>query len=104
MQTTEKAGSAAVEPPLAIPQMADTAIGRSAVTTPNRTHVYPVFDPDVEPPADKPLYGDFISAGDLVLWLGREKNRKTNVLLQLAICAALGRDFLTLRFAGREPL
>jgi hypothetical protein len=38
------------------------------------------------------------------LWLGREKHRKTNVLLQLAICAAVGRDFLTFRFAGREPL
>ena len=65
---------------------------------------YVVFDPDVEPPADTVHYEDFISEGDVLVWLGREKHRKTNILLQLAMCAALGRPFLKFRFAGTRPL
>src|ERR1700730_10318692 len=63
-----------------------------------------IFDPDEQPPAESVIYEGFLSAGDLVTWIGREKHRKTNLLLQLAICAAIGRDFLGFRFRAPEPL
>lgn len=62
-----------------------------------------IFDPEVEPPADQPIFSGFLSLGDLVVWIGREKHRKSNVILQCAICAALGRDFLNFRFAASVP-
>jgi len=40
----------------------------------------------------------------LCVWLGKEKCRKSNFIVQFAICAALGRDFLGLKFKARRPL
>jgi hypothetical protein len=40
----------------------------------------------------------------LAVYLGREKHRKSSVLLQFAICAALGRPFLHFKFHGAKPL
>ena len=74
----------------------------TATTGPSLTPF--VFDPDAEPPPERVFYAGFIAEGDLVMWVGREKQRKTNVILQLAICAALGRDFLQFRFAAPAPL
>jgi len=62
-----------------------------------------VFDPDVRPPQEENLYKGFFAKGDLVIWVGREKHRKTNLVLQSAMCAALGRDFLWFRFAASKP-
>src|SRR5580700_2641081 len=63
-----------------------------------------VFNPDAEPPAESPIFEGFLSMGDLGVWVGREKHRKTNLVLQCAICAALGRDFLWFRFAASGPI
>jgi RecA-family ATPase len=41
---------------------------------------------------------------DLAVWIGREKHRKSNLLLLLAIAAALGRSFLTFQYIARSPL
>ena len=53
-----------------------------------------IFDPDAPVTADAPVFKGLLNAGDLAVWLGREKHRKTNVILQAAISAALGRPFL----------
>jgi len=63
-----------------------------------------VFDPTAEIPPEQPIFEGLIAKGDLAVWLGREKHRKSNVLLQFAICAALGRPFLDFRFCPPEPL
>src|SRR5579863_8298907 len=52
-----------------------------------------VFDPAAEVEHDQKLYDGLLYLGDLVVWLGREKHRKSNLILQFTICAALGRDF-----------
>ncbi len=51
-----------------------------------------------------PIYEGFIAAADLGIWFGREKHRKSDVLLQFSISAALGRDFLHFKFLGKQPL
>jgi hypothetical protein len=58
----------------------------------------------VEPEAESPIFDHFQSKGDLCLWVGREKHRKTNLVLQFAICAALGKNFLWFPFSARRPL
>ena len=63
-----------------------------------------IFCPDKEPPPEQYIFTGFLYKGVLVTWIGREKHRKTNLLLQLAICAAAGRAFLSFPFAPAEPL
>jgi len=63
-----------------------------------------VFDPDADAPAESLIFDGLLAMGDLGVWVGREKHRKTNVVLQCAICAALGRDFLWFRFAASAPV
>ena len=63
-----------------------------------------VFDPDGDPPEERTYYEGLMGEGDLVVWLGREKHRKTNFILQFSICAATGRDFLVFGFAAARPL
>lgn len=63
-----------------------------------------IFDPRLDCPTEPVIFEGLISSTDLAVWIGREKHRKTNVLLQLAICAATGRDFLNFRFAAPKPL
>ena len=63
-----------------------------------------IFKLDADPPADEPIYDGWLSAGDLAVWIGREKHRKTNLLLQCGMCMALGRDFLNIRFSAARPL
>lgn len=63
-----------------------------------------IFNPAAEQPPDKVYFDNLLAEGDLGLWVGREKHRKTNVVLQLAICGALGRDFLNFAFASKRPL
>jgi len=62
------------------------------------------FEPTAEPEPDQQIYAGLLARSDLAVWLGREKHRKSNVILQLAICAALGRDFLGFRFVAEKPL
>jgi hypothetical protein len=62
------------------------------------------FDPQLEPPNEAAIFEGLMFASDLVAWIGREKHRKTNILLQLAISASLGRNFLTFHFAAPRPL
>lgn len=63
-----------------------------------------VFNPAAQIPPEQPIYEGLIARGDLAIWLGREKHRKTNVLLQFAIGAALGRPFLHFPFCPDQPL
>lgn len=60
-----------------------------------------VFDPDAEHKDDVHLFEGLISLGDLIVWVGREKHRKSNLILQCAICAALDKNFLN--FVYRLP-
>lgn len=81
-----------------------TPITQEQMPTESKAFLEPfVFDPDAEPPPEEPIFGGFLSKGDLTVWIGREKHRKTNILLQLAICAAVGRNFLHFRFSAPQP-
>jgi hypothetical protein len=72
--------------------------GRSGVWSPF------IFDATARIPPECPIYDGLLARGDLAIWLGREKHRKSNVLLQFAICTALGRPFLHFRFCADKPL
>jgi RecA-family ATPase len=63
-----------------------------------------IFDTTARIPPEQPIYDGLLAKGDLAIWLGREKHRKSNVLLQFAICAALGRPFLHFKFCAGKPL
>jgi hypothetical protein len=63
-----------------------------------------IFDVSARIPLEQSIYEGLLAKGDLAVWLGREKHRKSNVLLQLAICAALARPFLHFRFCPEKPL
>jgi hypothetical protein len=62
------------------------------------------FNPDAEVEADQQIYAGLLSLSDLTVWLGKEKHRKSNLILLLAICASLGLDFLGFRFVADKPL
>lgn len=62
-----------------------------------------IFDPDAPVQPEARIYAGFLSKSDLVVWPGKEKHRKTNLLLQLAICTATGRNFLNFRFVADSP-
>src|ERR1700730_14844172 len=63
-----------------------------------------VFNPAAFIPPEQPIYEGLLAKGDLAIWLGREKHRKSSVLLQFAICAALGRPFLHFPFRPSQGL
>jgi hypothetical protein len=69
---------------------------KTALPSPGITKNY-VFDPDRPLPPDRELVQDLLSEGELVLWIGREKHRKSSLLLQFAVCLALGRPFLNFK-------
>ena len=62
------------------------------------------FDTDAPIEDDQVIYDGFLSVSDLGVWIGREKARKSNYGLVLAISAALGRDFLGFQFMAKTPL
>lgn len=62
------------------------------------------FDPSRKPEPEQPIFDGLLYRGDLAVWIGREKHRKSNVTLQLAICAALGRPFLHFRHGKGQPM
>jgi len=66
-------------------------------------HSY-IFDPAAKIAFEEQLYAGLICRGDLTVWLGREKHRKSNLILQFAICAAVGRNFLGFKFVAPKPL
>jgi len=63
-----------------------------------------LFDANHTAESEKPILKGLISAGELVVWIGREKHRKSNLALQAAICIALGRPFLNFAHGTGEPL
>lgn len=63
-----------------------------------------LFDPNNIPEPEKPILHKFIYKGDLVVWIGREKHRKSNLALQAAICIALGRPFLNFAHGTGRPV
>jgi hypothetical protein len=62
------------------------------------------FDTDAEIEDDQVIYDGLLSLSDIAVWIGREKARKSNFLLVLAICAAIGRDYLNFRFTAKGPM
>ncbi|HZT32545.1 MAG TPA: AAA family ATPase [Bryobacteraceae bacterium] len=62
------------------------------------------FDPTGQIAPERWLYDGLLAAGDLAVWLGREKHRKSNLILQFAISAAVGCDYLGFKFTGGDPL
>jgi hypothetical protein len=73
--------------------------------TPNSPPVFNyIFNPSIEQPPDRAYYANLLGEGDLGIWIGREKHRKTAVGLQLAFCAALAKNFLNFRFCAGGPL
>jgi hypothetical protein len=63
-----------------------------------------IFEAHAPVQPEQVFYEGLITKGDLTVWLGREKHRKSNLILQFAICAALGRDFVGFRFRHDRPL
>jgi hypothetical protein len=62
------------------------------------------FDTDAVIEDDQVIYDGLLSLGDIAVWIGREKARKSNFLLVLAICAAVGRDFLSFKFMAKAAM
>ena len=75
---------------------------KSPETPPEHLGKY-IFDPDHVPPQEPVFYEGLLAAEDLMVWLGREKHRKTNVILQFSMAAAVGRDFLVFPFSAPKP-
>ena len=63
-----------------------------------------LFDPDKTPEPEEPIVRGLVYKGDLVVWIGREKHRKSNLALQAAICIALGRPFLNFTHGTGKPM
>jgi hypothetical protein len=69
-----------------------------------RSSRFHIFDPDrLIKPANVYFEG-FLEAEEMAVWLGREKSRKSSVILQFAFCAALGKPFFGLPFVSPRPL
>jgi len=63
-----------------------------------------LFDPTAKPSPDEQIFAGFIAKDELAVWIGHEKHRKTTLVLDFAIAAAVGQDFLGFRFAAPAPL
>jgi hypothetical protein len=63
-----------------------------------------LFDPSAIHSRTEQIFQGFLAKNELAVWIGHEKHRKTTLVLDLAVCAALGRDFLGFRFAAPGPL
>jgi hypothetical protein len=63
-----------------------------------------VFDATAKPSQVEQLFQGFLAKDELAIWIGHEKHRKTTLVLDFAIAAALGRDFLGFQFAAPAPL
>jgi RecA-family ATPase len=61
-----------------------------------------VFDPDAIPPMQTRFLKGVLSEGELALWIGREKHRKSSMVLLFSVSLALGKPFLG--FATPAPL
>ncbi len=79
-----------------IPVLADTELSDIGPITAAELHHY-LLDPLKPAEPDQRYYLGFQDAGDLSIWLGEEKHRKSNMVLQYAVCAAIGRAFLNFR-------
>jgi AAA domain len=62
------------------------------------------YDPDGVRLPDQKLFRGLTSKGGLAIWGGDKKHRKSTTLYQLAVSAAVGRDFLCFRFEAEKPL
>lgn len=63
-----------------------------------------VFNPAIQPEPEEPLLKGLIYKGDLIPWIGREKERKSNLVLQCVICMAIGRNFLSFPHGTGKPV
>jgi hypothetical protein len=63
-----------------------------------------IFDPEQAVKAPEVYYEGFLEAEEMAVWLGREKSRKSSVLLQFAFSAALGRPLFDIPFSHSGPL
>jgi hypothetical protein len=53
-----------------------------------------VFDPEATLTTERTLLEGVLAEGELALWIGREKHRKSSTVLLFAVCMATGRPFL----------
>jgi hypothetical protein len=95
VEDTSKAEQAAMKDP---PANSEKGLSKASQWEPF------VFNPAAHIPPEQPIYEGLLAKGDLAIWLGREKHRKSSVLLQFAICAALGRPFLHFLFRPSHGL
>lgn len=63
-----------------------------------------LFDPGAVHSRTEHIFHGFLAKNELAVWIAHEKHRKTTLVLDLAICAALGLDFLGFQFAAPAPL
>jgi len=63
-----------------------------------------LFDPSLEPSHTQEFFQGFLAKDELAVWIGHEKDRKTTVVLNFGIAAAVGRNFLGFRFVAPQPL
>jgi len=63
-----------------------------------------LFDPKAVQEVDEYIFEDLLCRSDLAVWIGREKHRKSTLILQLAVSAALGRKFLHFKHGQGEPM
>lgn len=62
------------------------------------------FDSSRKPEPEQHIFEGLLCRGDLAVLIGREKHRKSNVTLQMAICAALGRPFHHFKHGTGQPM
>jgi len=87
----------ALTPSGSTPASPSTPRSANAPSPPRKTIL---FDPKAILRTETPILSGLLNEGELAVWLGREKHRKTNVILQAAICAAVGRPFLSFGVAA----
>jgi hypothetical protein len=62
------------------------------------------FDPAAQVEEVEVIFDRLLKRRDIAVWLAREKSGKSTLLLQLAVCAAAGKSFLSFRFVVPYPL
>jgi hypothetical protein len=63
-----------------------------------------IFNPTAEPSPAQVIFRGFLAKDELAVWIGHEKCFKTTAVLNLCICAALGRDFLGFQYVAPQPI
>jgi RecA-family ATPase len=63
-----------------------------------------IYEPTAQHSRAEQIFQGFLAKDELAVWIGHEKHRKTTLVLDFAVAAALGRDFLAFRFMPSTAL